>query len=165
MAATPESKHRPGPLTALGFDYGIKQIGVAIGQTLTHSARALTVFPARDGQPDWPQLLDFIAQWQADVLIVGLPLNMDGTEREFCLRARKFARRLRERSSMPVQMFDERLSTRTAKLDRAFEPTTTPGKRTPGKRPRKTALDADAARLILESWLAQPEFATSPDYA
>ena len=160
MSATPESKNRPGPLIALGFDYGVKHIGVAIGQTLTHSARALTIFPARDGQPDWPRLLEFIEQWRADLLIVGLPLNIDGSESEFCNRARKFARRLRERSKKPVQMFDERLSTRTAKLDRASNST-----KTPSKRLAKTAVDADAARLILESWLAQPEFATSPDSA
>lgn len=158
MPGTPESGDQSKPLTALGFDFGVKYIGVAIGQTLTGSARALKIFRARDGQPDWQALIAYIEQWQADVLIVGLPLNMDGTESEFCRRARKFARRLREHSRKPVQMFDERLSTRTAKLEtRAFGPTNTPGKGL------QVSVDAQAARLILESWLSQPEFATSPD--
>lgn len=159
MPGTPERNDKPKPRTALGFDFGVKHIGVAIGQTVTGTARALKIFRARDGQPDWPELLDFIDQWQADVLIVGLPLNIDGTESEFCRRARKFARRLRERSRKPVQMFDERLSTRTARLEARSSGLT----KIPGTSQTKTGVDAQAARLILESWLAQPEFAISPD--
>ncbi len=142
----------------LAFDYGVRQIGLAVGQTLTRTARPLTTITVKDGQPNWPEILAHIAEWQPGLLIVGLPLNMDGTESDFCKHARKFARRIRGRSGCNVVMFDERLSTVEAKSE---TPT--------GKKPRRVSknnhqspVDALAACLILQSWLLQPEFAISP---
>lgn len=91
MPGTPERNDKPKPRTALGFDFGVKHIGVAIGQTVTGTARALKIFRARDGQPDWPELLDFIDQWQADVLIVGLPSTLMALKVSFAV----------ERESLP----------------------------------------------------------------
>ena len=151
MSDTPEIKPTRGaPITALGFDFGTRHIGLAIAQTLTSSARPLLVLPAKDGQPNWPQVLKHIEQWLPDLLIVGLPLNIDGSESEFCARARKFARRLEGRSGYKVVMVDERLSTREAKSLQ------------PAENYRQAPVDALAASLILESWLAQPSLAIKP---
>ena len=139
------------PRTVLAFDYGIGQIGVAVGQTLTGGASPLTVLKARDGQPDWSHIQSLIAEWRPDLLLVGLPLNMDGSESEFCSRARKFARRLHGRFGLEAAMVDERLSTREAK-----------SRAGPRESYRDDPVDNLAAQLILETWLAQPEFAQAP---
>ncbi|PCJ35387.1 MAG: Holliday junction resolvase RuvX [Cellvibrionales bacterium] len=135
----------------MAFDFGTRQIGLAVGQTLTASGRPLAVLKARDGQPSWQQIADHIKQWQPDTLIVGLPLNMDGSESPFCQRARKFARRLQGRMVLPVRMVDERLSTAEAKSR--------------GERPssyRENPVDSEAACLILETWLQSPELGLLP---
>ena len=79
---------------ALAFDYGTKAIGVAYGQTLTCTTKALSPLKAQDGVPQWDQIQQLINEWQPHVLIVGLPLNMDGSHSELSQRAEKFARRL-----------------------------------------------------------------------
>jgi putative Holliday junction resolvase len=66
--------------TILGFDFGMKNIGIAVGQELTGTANPLTAIKARDGIPDWEQIASLLQEWQPDLLVVGLPLNMDGTE-------------------------------------------------------------------------------------
>ena len=77
----------------LGFDYGTKQIGVAVGQVITGQARELCTLKAQNGVPDWNQVEALIKEWKPDAVVVGLPLNMDGTPSDMCLRAEKFARR------------------------------------------------------------------------
>lgn len=129
------------PRTLLAFDYGLKKIGVATGQTATGSASPLTLLPAKDGIPDWTQLEKLLKEWQPDLVVVGLPLNMDGTESELSTRARKFANRVHGRFGVQVQLWDERLSTREAQ-SRAREAG------------REGPVDALAAALVLESWLA-----------
>ena len=79
--------------TLLGFDYGLKNIGVAVGQDLTQTANPLTVIKARDGIPNWDDIEALITEWQPKLLIVGLPLNMDGTEQQMTTAARKFGNR------------------------------------------------------------------------
>ncbi|OUS14027.1 Holliday junction DNA helicase RuvA [Gammaproteobacteria bacterium 53_120_T64] len=135
----------------MAFDFGTRQIGLAVGQTLTASGRPLAVLKARDGQPNWQQISDYIEQWQPDMLIVGLPLNMDGSESPFCKRARKFARRLQGRMALPVKMVDERLSTAEAK-SRAEHPGNY----------RDNPVDSEAACLILETWLQDPRLGILP---
>ncbi len=143
------------PLTLLAFDFGTRQIGVAIGQTLLGSANPLTVLKARDGVPNWSQIEDLLKKWQPDQLLVGLPLNMDDSESEFCARTRKFARRLHGRFGLQVSMVDERLSTFEAKQII----------REQGKRQgsyRDQPIDDLAAVMILKSWLSDPSGATAP---
>ncbi|SDK57757.1 Holliday junction resolvase RuvX [Microbulbifer yueqingensis] len=132
-------------VTALAFDFGTRSIGLAFGQSLTGSARELAPLPARDGQPDWDRVQRVIAEWQPHFLLVGLPLNMDGSESEFCARARKFSQRLHGRTGLPVELVDERLSTRAAK-EEAFER---------GHRGNyaEDPVDSIAARIFLEDWL------------
>lgn len=132
-------------ITAMAFDYGLKNIGVAYGQSLTGTANELKPLPARDGVPQWDQVQLLLREWQPQHLLVGLPLNMDGTDSELCARARKFANRLNGRFGLPVSLHDERLSTRMAKTeahDRGHH-----------GHYASAPIDSIAARLILESWL------------
>jgi putative Holliday junction resolvase len=106
---------KPKIYTALGFDYGTKKIGVAYGQSLSGTAQALELLPAKDGIPQWQRIKQLIDEWQPSMLVVGLPLNMDGTESTLCIRVRKFANRLHGRFGLRVELVDERLSTRQAR--------------------------------------------------
>ncbi|CBL47272.1 Putative holliday junction resolvase [gamma proteobacterium HdN1] len=134
--------------TFLGFDYGTTVIGVAVGQTVTGTASALALLPARDGVPDWLQVELLIQEWQPDAFIVGIPLNMDGTETILAPRARKFGNRLTGRFRKPWFPVDERLSTREAW--QALESQHQLHKRALRGNQR---VDAVAAALILGSWL------------
>ncbi|MBT5071938.1 MAG: Holliday junction resolvase RuvX, partial [Porticoccaceae bacterium] len=96
--------------TLLAFDFGLKQIGVAYGQTLTKNANALSILKAQNGKPQWLEIDALITQWKPNLVLVGLPLNMDDTESELSARARKFARRLEGRFNVQVEMVDERLT-------------------------------------------------------
>ncbi len=125
----------------LGFDYGTKRIGVAVGQTFTGSARPLTIVRARDGKPDWEAVSRLIAEWQPAALVVGLPVHMDGTEHERTARAQRFGNQLAGRYNLPVHRVDERLTSYEAELELHAQ----------GK--GGEALDAVAAQLILQSWL------------
>ncbi len=132
-------------LTLLGFDYGMKSIGVAVGQQLTASARPLLALKANEGVPNWDQIAALLKEWQPYLLVVGLPLNMDGTEQDISRRARKFANRLHGRFGIRVELQDERLTTTDARA-RLFE---AGGYKALGK----DAVDAVSAQLILESWM------------
>ncbi|MGY3925597.1 Holliday junction resolvase RuvX [Aeromonas simiae] len=128
----------------MGFDYGTKSIGVAVGQELTGSASPLGSLKANDGIPNWDEIEKLIKEWQPDLLIVGLPLDMDGTEQEITVRARKFGNRLHGRFGKPVEFKDERLTTTDARA-RLFE-------RGGYRALDKGSVDAVSAQLILESW-------------
>ena len=136
----------------LAFDFGTRQIGVAVGQTLAETANPLTVFKARDGIPDWGQIQKILEEWQPDQVLVGLPLNMDGTESEFCTRARKFARRLHGMFGLEVGMVDERLSTFEAKHQQNRRVTSY----------RDHPVDDLAAVVILQTWLSDPALLLEP---
>ncbi len=134
------------PRLLLGFDYGTKQIGVAVGQAITGQARELCVLKAQNGVPDWQQIEALMREWQPDALVVGLPLNMDGTPSDISARAEKFARRLNGRFNLPVHTHDERLTTFEAKGERLRQ----------GQHGdyRDRPVDALAAALLLEGWLS-----------
>lgn len=132
---------------AMAFDYGTRQIGVAVGQTLTGNAEPLTNLRARDGVPDWDQLARLIREWEPNVLVVGLPLNMDGSASDMSERAARFARRLNGRFQLPVETVDERLSTFEAKQHLKDQG------RTPSSY-RDDPVDSLAAALLLQTWLS-----------
>ena len=98
----------------LAFDFGLRYIGVACGQTITRTATSLTTLRARNGRPDWSELVALVESWRPVRLLVGLPLNMDDTESEMSARARTFARSLGQRTRLPVSLVDERLTTMEA---------------------------------------------------
>tara|TARA_R110002111_G_scaffold112856_5_gene172692 strand:+ start:211 stop:630 length:420 start_codon:yes stop_codon:yes gene_type:complete len=133
--------------TFLGFDFGMKNIGVAVGQELTNTANPLTVIKAREGIPDWDQIKALLDEWRPQLLIVGLPLNMDGTEQEMTTAARRFGRRLNGRFQIPVDWQDERLST--------FEALDQLGIRSKMQSNKREDVDRISAQLILQSWLNQ----------
>lgn len=126
--------------TVLGFDYGERRIGVAVGQTLTRTANPLCTLPARAGQPDWAAVERLIATWQPDRLIVGQPATADGAPHPVASAAQRFGRRLQGRFGLPVEYIDERLSSHEAAALCEGDP---------GR------IDALAAGLILETWLTE----------
>ncbi|GLS83640.1 Holliday junction resolvase RuvX [Paraferrimonas haliotis] len=130
--------------TVLGFDFGTKSIGVAVGQAITGSASPLAALKARDGIPSWDAIEAIIKEWQPDLIVVGLPLNMDGSEQAFTARAKKFGQRLHGRFGVEVCLQDERLTTADAK-QRLFE--------LGGfKKLQKGQIDSVSAVLIVESY-------------
>lgn len=130
----------------LAFDYGTKNIGVASAQTITKTATALAGLKARDGIPDWNQIEKLLADYKPDLVLVGLPLNMDGSESELSQRARKFANRLHGRFGIKIEMVDERLSSFAAKGEVMEQGGSRDYKNNP--------VDSIAARILLEDWLA-----------
>jgi putative Holliday junction resolvase len=131
--------------SVLAFDFGLVQIGVAVGNTLLRSTQPLAILRAREGIPDWRALEQLVRDWQPDLLLVGDPLNMDGSDSELCERARKFARRLHGRLGLPVTLVDERLTSFEAKQISREQGHRGDYKRRP--------IDSQAAELVLQSWL------------
>ncbi|MBC8946880.1 MULTISPECIES: Holliday junction resolvase RuvX [Xenorhabdus] len=133
--------------TVIAFDFGTRSIGAAIGQEITGTARALDSFKAKEGSPNWDMIEKLLKEWQPDLVIVGLPLNMDGTEQLVTAQARKFANRLHGRFGVQVELHDERLTTVEARSHlfdhggyRALD---------------KGKVDSASAVVILESWFEQ----------
>jgi putative Holliday junction resolvase len=130
--------------SVMGIDFGTGSIGFAIGQTLTGTASPIGALKAKDGTPDWQQVEKLLKEWQPDLVVVGLPLNMDGTEQPMTVRAKKFANRLHGRFGVQVTTHDERLTTTDAKAH-LFE--------SGGYRNlKKGNVDAQSAVVILESY-------------
>ncbi|MFC0048172.1 Holliday junction resolvase RuvX [Rheinheimera tilapiae] len=131
----------------LAFDYGLKSIGVAVGQRLTGTASTLKALKAVDGTPDWNQIEALLKEWQPELVVVGLPLNMDGTEQPFTARVHKFINRLHGRFGVKVQAHDERLTTVESRAELFSQGGF--------KKLSKDAVDCFSAKLILESWFEQ----------
>jgi len=131
--------------TLLGFDYGTRKIGVAVGQSLTGTATPLTTLRLVKNQPDWRSIARLIQEWRPDALVVGLPEEGDGEPAEMNKQALRFARRLRGRFGLPVHLANEHLTSREA------------WSRIGGKAMKDvTRIDAMAAKLILETWFCKP---------
>lgn len=132
--------------TLLGFDYGRRRIGVAVGQELTLSARPLATLANRDAEPDWQAIGVLLSEWRPALLVVGLPYHADGSANQVTEAALAFCVQLEQRFRLPVRTIDERLSSWAA-CERQSR----------GGARRKTGagLDAAAAALILESWLRE----------
>ena len=135
----------------LGFDFGKKQIGIATGQTITYTSSALTIIKAKNGVPDWGLLDKIITDWQPEIFVVGLPLNMDSTESDMSKDCRNFALSLESKFGRRAQMMDERLTSREAKQEQ----------RSVKIKPSNN-VDHVAAALILQSWLENPLLGQNP---
>ena len=132
-----------------GLDFGRRRLGVAIGSTMTGTANPLATIPVRDDGPDWPALERLVAEWRPSQLVLGLPYNLDGSEHALRPAVEALARQLDARFGLPVEMVDERLTSREAEA-RLREA------RASGLRKRrvdKEAVDAMAAAVILERFL------------
>lgn len=143
-----EKAETQGHLTVMAFDFGTQKMGMAVGEKSIASAQALALFPMKDGIPNWDALLKIIAEWQPALCLVGLPLNMDDSESELALRAKKFARRLRHQTQIATFMLDERLSSREARDILQ--------KHNAQGRHKKIAADSMVACLLLEQWYSSP---------
>lgn len=136
------------PDVALGIDFGRKRIGLAIGQTLTQTARPLSVIQNNKGVFD--DLETVIKEWRITQLIIGLPLDMDGEEQEITRQTRNFASKIQHRYQLPVTFIDERLTSFEA--ERQFQQQR---QNNQAKAKDKQSIDALAAQIILQSWLDQ----------
>lgn len=138
MLAMPEE-------VVLGFDFGMRNIGVALGHAMLQSARPLTTLIALDGEPEWDKIAKLIKEWRVNALIVGIPVNIDGTEQEITLAAKNFAAILQQKFKLPLYCVDERLSTKAARQQLFDEG---------GYRKLQQAqVDSYAAKVIVEQWL------------
>jgi len=133
--------------TLLAFDFGVRRIGVALGNTLTGTARALEVFNSTPEPQRFAHIEALIRTWQPQRLVVGRPLNEDGTESDTTRRAQRFCNQLRGRFGLPVETVDERFSSREAQAIIEDRAQSMPRSR----RPRED--DAVAAAVILEQYL------------
>ena len=143
--------------TLLGFDYGLKRIGVAVGQELTGTATALVTVRATDGKPDWEAITRLIEQWKPDELVIGLPLNMDGTFHDLSYKAQRFGNQLHGRYNLRAHFMDERLSSLEAErqLNNSRQASIKNAQKKKTRKIQKTYIDKIAAKVILESWLEQ----------
>ncbi len=130
-------------MRVLGFDFGTKRIGVAVGNTITQSANAVTVIQAKQGKPNWDEVRALVKEWQPEKLIVGLPTQFDGSDITVTQQAAKFARRLAEQCQLPVEQFDERLTSHEARSIN----------KTMNQSSNKDRVDDLAAQIIVQSWL------------
>lgn len=131
----------------MAFDFGLRQIGVAVGNCLLFTTQPIVVLRAREGQPQWDSVASLLAEWQPELLLVGDPLNMDGSASDMAGRARRFARRLHGRFGLPVEMADERLTSFAVKQEQRDRGHAGDYRRQP--------VDSLAAELILQGWMAE----------
>ena len=146
MPATPDRRR---PETILAFDFGLRRIGVAVGQTVTASASPVGVIANAAAGPDWQRLGELIEEWGAARLVVGMPLHVDGSRSEISARVDEFVAGL-GRFALPVETVDERYS--SAEAEQMLIAARRLGTR---GRLRKEMIDAAAATLIAERWLRE----------
>ena len=130
----------------LGFDYGVKKIGVAVGDTDTHIANALTTVSAIKQKTGWAEITKLVDTWQPKLMIVGISRQEDGSDNDVTPRMIRFSRQLEGRYACPVELFDETLTTFEAKQMLFDEVQVSATK-------LWQVQDQLAAQLILQSWL------------
>ena len=145
-----ESSEHAGTVCVLGFDVGARRIGVAVGNTLSQTARPIAVVEVSESGPDWQRIEGLAREWRPDRLLVGEPLTLDGAAQPATHRARRFAHDVGARLNLPVSLVDERSSSKEA--DRRFADRRRRGE---ARRRDAAALDAIAAEIIVERWLQQ----------
>lgn len=123
----------------IGFDFGLRRIGVAIGQTITRTASPETIVTSKDGKPDWDHITRLFESWKPVAILVGLPMRLDGTEQALTQPARKFGQRLSGRYQRPVFYIEEQLSSIEAE----------------NRQLKHQHIDDHAAQIILENWLQE----------
>jgi len=131
----------------LAFDYGTRNIGVAIGQKITKSATVLPPLVAKNSIPPWNEIDKLIKSWHPDALVVGMPRAADGSELEVTKLAETFIEQLKERFQLPVYSIGEHLTTKAARAD-IFE-------HGGYKALQDESIDSVAAKIILEDWMNQ----------
>ena len=133
--------------TVLGFDYGERRIGIAVGQTITGNASPLETITAVNQKPDWNKIEKIIKDWNPDLLIVGIPYYLDGSPSEMTQKAERFSRQLEGRFQIPVNTVNETLS--------SFEAEQELQKKSKISQHNKQEIDKMSAAIIVQSWLEQ----------
>jgi putative holliday junction resolvase len=131
----------------LAFDFGTKNIGVAVGQKVTRSATVLPPLSAKKGIPHWEELDNLIKNWQPTALIIGIPYKLNGSELKVTKLVRKFMERLKKRYQLPIYTSEEQLTTKIAR-EEIFA-------RGGYKALQNESIDSTAAKIILEDWMAE----------
>jgi putative Holliday junction resolvase len=134
----------------LGFDFGTKYIGIAAGQKISRTASPITSLLVKNNSPNWEYITDIIEKWNPAVLVVGLPLNMDGTTQPITIIAQNFVKSLESIYKLPVYLVDERLSTWEAKTRLKL-------KKTILNKQELTKINAQAAVILTEQWLGDAD--------
>lgn len=129
----------------LGFDFGLKRIGVAVGQTITQTAAPEAIVSSKDGKPDWEHITRLFEKWQPTAIVVGLPFRLDGSEQPLTQPARKFGQRLSGRYHCPVYYIEEQLSSIEAE----------------SRQLKRQHIDDHAAQIILQNWLERQTIASA----
>ena len=135
------------PRVVLAFDFGLKNIGIAIGQEVTGSSETFYSLKAQNGRPNINELDKIINEWKPNILLVGDPINMDGSVSNMKVETDKFSKFIKKRYSIPVVLVDERLTTREA-IERINSKREYLDKRYLDKH-------SISAQIILESWLRE----------
>jgi len=124
----------------LAFDFGTKKIGVAVGQTSTFTSSPLQVISSKDNKVNWNEIIILLDEWKPELIIVGKPLNMDGTDSEIMKAVDKFFLKLKETYDAKYEYIDERLTTFEAR--QILED-------------RNSLVDASAAKILIDNWFEQ----------
>jgi putative holliday junction resolvase len=154
--AAPETAPSQGPASGaprvvLAFDFGLRRIGVACGDTVSRTAAPLDAVPVGVGGPRWEVIEALLREWQPALIVVGLPYNVDGSDSVMTQAAREFANEAARRYRLQVALVDERYSSREAEARLKSA-------RASGLRRRRVAkadVDAAAACVILERWFTE----------
>ncbi len=136
MPKSKPKKNKPEGVV-IGFDFGLRRIGVAVGQTITQTATPEAIVNSKDGKPDWEHISKIFEQWQPVAILVGLPMRLDGTEQALTQPARKFGQRLSGRYNRPLYFIEEQLSSIEAE----------------SRGLKQQHIDDHAAQILLENWL------------
>lgn len=142
----------------MGFDFGLRRIGVAVGSAFSGRAQALTSLAHGEGA-DWHGLSCLVDEWQPERLIVGLPRTLEGKETPMSTAVREFVDALKQKFELPVELVDEQLSSAAARDE--LRNARQAGRRS--RRVRKEDIDPVAAKLILETWLNEKAAGTIKD--
>ena len=131
----------------LAFDFGLKHIGVAVGQEITNTSQTFFSLVAKNGEPDWNKLDSLIDEWKPKLFVIGNPLNMDGSDSEIKKKSDKFSDLINKRYNIPVELIDERLTSREARDRRQEE----------NYNSISSARDIHqvSAQIILENWFSE----------
>lgn len=124
------------PSVVIGFDYGLKRIGVAIGNAVTKESRPLRIIPWKTNEEKWREVQKLIKEWEPDAFIVGVPYHSDGQENTMTKPCKTFGRQLNGRFNKPVYFVDERFSSVEAEATH----------------PDSEFIDDEAASVILQQW-------------
>lgn len=122
----------------IAFDYGTKKIGVAVGQTETYTSSPLQIIINKDDKVNWSEISILLNEWKPELIIIGKPLNMDGSDSEIMKQVEKFYQKLKNTYDINLEYIDERLTTFEAK--QILEDTDV------------NQVDANAAKILIDNW-------------